>query len=293
MIIRLAQTIFGALGRRRPETATNIGYWLFRRPSAFNFKTPEEQRLLRNAAPILGRAKAQIVPSKGGDAMLYHWQGGLPAETPAALLLHGWGGEAGSMAQFVAPLQKNGYRVLAPDLPGHGKSGSKDVDTLNSLISIVEIAELFGPVQTIVGHSLGSLLACLAARGHDAFGGKVGVERLALLSGPESLASVIDGLGAAIGLSEEVIGNIRARADADFHGMLHEAAAQDLLDELDLPALALHDKEDPFVGFQTSIVENVEHSRLDAQATNGLGHIDILADQNVITQVAEFAGPAR
>ena len=74
MIIRLTQTIFGAISRRRPATAANIGYWLFRHPSAFNFKTPEEQLLLKNAAPILERADARLVPSKGGDAMLYHWQ---------------------------------------------------------------------------------------------------------------------------------------------------------------------------------------------------------------------------
>ena len=106
--------------------------------------------------------------------------------------------------------------MLAPDLPGHGKSGSKDVDTLNSLKSIIEIANQFGPVRTIVGHSLGTLLACLAANGHDAIGGRIEAERLALISGPESLASVIDGLGAAAGLSAEVVREIRDRTNSDF-----------------------------------------------------------------------------
>ncbi len=292
MIIRLTQTVFGTLCRRKPELAANIGYWLFRRPSAFNFKTPEERRLLKNAVPILAQAHSQIVPSKGGDAMLYHWQGNAPREAPAALLLHGWGGEAGSMAQFVAPLQERGYRVLAPDLPGHGKSGSKDVDTLRSLTSVMEISKRFGPVQVIVGHSLGSLLACLAAKGGEALGGRVEAARLALISGPESLTAVIQGLGGAAGLSTEVIDEIRSRADADFNGMLDEAAAQHLLDHVDLPTLAFHDREDPFVGFDTSMVRNTRHPRLTVAATEGLGHIDILADQTVITEITEFLGKA-
>ena len=58
------------------------------------------------------------------------------------------------MAQFVEPLQEQGYRILAPDLPGHGKSGSKDVDTLSSLLAIIEIANRFGPVHAIVGIAL-------------------------------------------------------------------------------------------------------------------------------------------
>ena len=135
MIIRLTQVAFGALCRRRPKMAADIGYWLFRHPSAFNFKTPEERQLLKNAEPILSQAKMQLVPSAGGDAALYQWQGSAAPDAPAALLLHGWGGEAGSMAQFVAPLQDKGLRVLAPDLPGHGRSGSK-VD--EGVIPVVE-----------------------------------------------------------------------------------------------------------------------------------------------------------
>ena len=56
--------------------------------------------------------------------------------------------------------------------------------------------------------------------------------------------------------------------------------------------LAFHDREDPFVGIQTSIVETVEHPKLQAKATEGLGHIDILADQTVITRTAEFVAKA-
>ncbi|MEM7424807.1 MAG: alpha/beta hydrolase [Pseudomonadota bacterium] len=292
MIIRLTQTIFGALCRHRPQLAANIGYWLFRRPSAFNFKTPEEQRLLKDAQPILEAAESRIVSTPGGDAFLYHWGQEESPGQPAILLLHGWGGEAGSMAKFVEPLRQRGFRVLAPDLPGHGKSGSKDVDTLNSLKSILEITTQFGPVQAIVGHSLGSLLACFAVKGHSHIGGRVEAERLALVSGPVSLASVIDGLGAAAGLSAEVIGAIRSRADADLSGLLHEADTRQLLDQIDLPVIAYHDREDPFVGFKTSLVANAGHARLKASATEGLGHIDILADEAVITAVADFSASA-
>lgn len=290
MIIRTTQVIFGALCRRRPETAAKFGYWLFRHPSAFNFKTPEERQLLKDAEPILAEASAQLVPSAGGDAMLYQWHGGSAPDAPAVLLLHGWGGEAGSMTQFVSPLLERGYRVLAPDLPGHGKSGSKDVDTLNSLKSILEISTRFGPIHAIAGHSLGSLLACLAVAGHEAFGGRVDANRLALISGPESLSSVIDGLGAAAGLTAEVITDIKGRTDADFNDLLDMANAQALLDTVDRPVLAFHDKEDPFVGFKTSTVNTANHSGLIAEATEGLGHIDILADETVIKRVADFIG---
>ncbi len=293
MIIRLTQSLFAAFCRRTPGMAANAGYWLFRHPSAFNFKTPEEKSLLGKAASL--RADAERIEIPAASALLWQWlpDGPAAARPPAVMLLHGWGGESGSMAQFATPLLELGYRVLIPDLPGHGRAPGRTVDTLASARAIVSIARDHGPVAAVIGHSLGAVLACLTAKGHETFGGGVPTQKLLLINGPKSLTSVIEGLGGAVGLAEPVIEGVLQRTESDFGQPLSVADAQSLLDQLDLPALAFHDRDDPFIPHATSLANLVRHPKLQVIVTEGLGHISILEDPVVIRQVADFIGPAR
>lgn len=81
---------------------------------------------------------------------------------PTALLIHGITGNAQSWWRVAAHLSERGYRVLAPDLPGHGNSGpltsGYDLDALASAVSDVS-----GPQpDLLVGHSFGGTIALRA-----------------------------------------------------------------------------------------------------------------------------------
>lgn len=52
-----------------------------------------------------------------------HYLDAHPEGTRTALLLHGLGVHAGSWELQTAPLTRAGFRVIAPDLRGFGKSG--------------------------------------------------------------------------------------------------------------------------------------------------------------------------
>lgn len=92
-------------------------------------------------------------------------------EGPPLLLVHGWTGAASNFAEL-APLLAARYRVLVPDLPGHGGSSplpaAPNVDALaDSLHAVVAHEGL--PPAAVVGHSLGGLVAIrLALRRPDA-----------------------------------------------------------------------------------------------------------------------------
>jgi len=94
----------------------------------------------------------------------------------------------------------HGFNVLAVDLPGHGRSGS---DALSSVEAIAEwIPALLDAAKVeravLVGHSLGSLAALEAAARYPAR-----VERIALL-GPAVPMTVSDELLDAAGRNEHV-----------------------------------------------------------------------------------------
>ncbi len=220
------------------------------------------------------------------------WPGGKDDPRPAILILHSWGGAGELMLQFVQPLLELGYRVLVPDLPGHGQSGGKIVDTRLSAEVIVAPAGKFGPLKVIIGHSLGALLACPATAGHKNFGGRVEAKKLVMINGSKSVTSVIEGLGGAVGLAPAIIYAVISKAEADFGALLEFAEAQSLLEMINLPVLAFHDRNNSFVKHAKSLANLTTHPKLQAVHTNGTGHISILEDADVIKQVTGFIGPA-
>ncbi len=295
LVVKATQSIFGTLSNVAPMQTARLGYWLFRHPSVFNFSTPEEKALIDTTTDVFARAQMLTLDGDAGPIPIWSWPGTTNGQTqkPTILLLHGWGGEAGLMGAFVVPLEEMGYRVLIPDLPGQGRAKGRLVDTRLSATAIVELHKQHGPFRSIIGHSLGGLLGCMVAAGHEAIGGRVEIKNLVTINSPVSLGSVISGLGGAIGLASGVIDEIARRAEFDLGLPLAEIHAQRLLDRTNLPVLAFHDVDDPFIPHAGSLARLAVHPMLQSRETSGLGHISVLENEPVITQVMDFLGPAR
>ncbi len=98
---------------------------------------------------------------------VYAYTGGkaLDPALPAVLFLHGaeldhscWSGQSRWFAH-------HGFRALAVDLPGHGRSGGKALasisDMANWIVRLLDAAAI--PHTALVGHSMGSLVALASA----------------------------------------------------------------------------------------------------------------------------------
>ena len=82
-------------------------------------------------------------------------------EGPVVLLIHGMAGSSGTWDPILEPLGRSA-KVLAPDLPGHGRSAKPRGDySLGALASgLRDLLEVLGHERaTIVGHSLGGGVA--------------------------------------------------------------------------------------------------------------------------------------
>lgn len=83
---------------------------------------------------------------------------------PLVLLLHGVGLRAEAWGAQIDALAAAGFRVVAPDLPGHGASVALRARTLAGF-SAPHVALLSGPAL-VAGHSMGAMLALGLASGH-------------------------------------------------------------------------------------------------------------------------------
>lgn len=89
-----------------------------------------------------------------------------PEGDPCLLLLHGLGANAESWYFQLNGLSPRGYRLIAPDLPGFGRSpfAGKRWDLNRAVGQVVELMDQLGVVQFIpVGISMGGAAALLLA----------------------------------------------------------------------------------------------------------------------------------
>ena len=93
------------------------------------------------------------------------WTGG---DGPTLVLLHGAGDSAGTWSSIVGKLTPR-YRVVVPDLAGHGKSAPAEGPlSVSQVLTGLEAVMQHGPQDPaiIVGNSLGAWAALLYAREH-------------------------------------------------------------------------------------------------------------------------------
>ena len=102
-----------------------------------------------------------------------------PADGPVVLLLHGFPELAYSWRHQVATLGDAGFHVVAPDLPGYGRSDKPDViydcEWINACL--VGVLDALGCERAVVaGHDWGGILVWIMARQYpDRLAGVIGV----------------------------------------------------------------------------------------------------------------------
>ena len=103
-------------------------------------------------------------------AKVFATTGGKPfnPELPLVVFLHGAGFDHSMWALFSRWFSHHGYSVLAPDLPGHGRSEGELITSIPGRADwTIRLLEAAGAKKAgLVGHSMGSLIALDAAARH-------------------------------------------------------------------------------------------------------------------------------
>src|SRR6202140_103888 len=89
---------------------------------------------------------------------------------PTIVLLHGAGFDHTTWALHSRWFAHHGFGVLAPDLPGHGRSGGAALPTIAAMAAwtAARLGAAGAAKARLVGHSMGSLIALETAARHPA-----------------------------------------------------------------------------------------------------------------------------
>ncbi len=267
--VRLMSALLSGVGAVSPRAAGRIAFQLF--------CTPGKRR-----RPAFTPAPDAVERFHAGWERLatYVWHGG----GPTVLLVHGWNGGSGDLAPFVGPLRDAGRRVVALDLPGHGRSGGRSLNLAIAAASVEAALRREPAVEAVIAHSFGVPSTVLAA----AKGAPL--PRAVLVSGPVSMEAYLQQFEQALALGPAVRASMRGRIRRVLLGAGIEtwdlgAVAPRLTGR----ALVIHDRGDREVPFLSAQALHRAWPGAELLATEGLGHRRLLSDPSVVERAVRFA----
>ncbi|HEX9513101.1 MAG TPA: alpha/beta hydrolase [Puia sp.] len=201
------------------------------------------------------------------------------------LIAHGFESSSRNFDQYILPLLKKGYEVLAFDAPAHGQSGGKRITLPAYIKSLQTINELYGPVQSFMGHSLGGLALTLLIEPlpHDAD------VKLVLIAPPCEMVAAVDSFFQLLQTGKDVRKEFDDLSYELFDRPFSWYSIRRALHQVHADILWLQDEEDRITPLEDALrVRDDQHPNIQFVITKGLGHRKIYRDPAVITRIVDF-----
>ncbi len=134
-------------------------------------------------------------------------------------------------------LVAQGWRVLAIDAPGHGRSPGRRSSLPQFIRALDQVIRVLGPVQALIGHSLGAL-AAVNWLGQSTGQGAPKSSHLVLISCPSGVSFLIDNFVAMLDLNAATARHLLARFTDRFHQQPDSWSATALAADIRIPGAA-------------------------------------------------------
>ncbi len=267
--VRFFSSLLSGLGTVSPRGAGRLAFELFCRTGP-------------RRVPSFSPAPDAVEHFRAGGRRIasYVWQGG----GPTVLLVHGWNGGSGDLAPFIGPLRDAGRRVVAIDLPGHGRSPGRRLNLAIAVAAVEASLRREPSIEAVIAHSFGVPATVLAA------GRGAPLPRAVLVSGPISMEAYLQRFTQVLALSPVTAGAMRARVKRVLEeGGLETMDLGVVAPRLPGRALVIHDRGDREVPFLSAQALHRAWAGSELLATDGLGHRRLLSDPRVVERAVRFA----
>lgn len=266
------QRLFRCLAILSPSLAARF--------AAFLLCTPLSQRPGAVDDAFHATAHRRRLHTTSGSVETYEWAG----SGPTVLIVHGWISHSGRVAPLITALRQRGFRVLAFDAPGHGRSGSHRADLLSFRTAIETTARELGPVDALVAHSFGAL-ATAVWLGHTTLPPPRAVVCVGMM---HSLDYLIESFVIVMQLREKVTTRLHALMTRHYGVETGQLSVRALAPHIRMPVLLVHGGNDDLVpAAHAGEIAALLH---DARTliVPGQGHSEPLRDAATIATMADF-----
>ncbi|TAH03303.1 MAG: alpha/beta hydrolase [Sphingobacteriales bacterium] len=201
------------------------------------------------------------------------------------LIIHGFESSVRNFDQYIHPLLKKDYEVLAFDAPGHGDSDGKRIILPMYLDMIAAVYHQYGPIDSFMAHSFGGIalvhfLETIATTPQL---------KVALLAPMTETTTAIDSFFDFLKIDTEVRAPFENIITA-IRGMppSHYSTAR-ALSLINAAVFWVHDEEDDITPYADVVpVIEKQYPHVSFLITKGLGHRRIYRDTKIVKAIVDF-----
>lgn len=230
---------------------------------------------------IFQGAEQHMIPTPGGAVAA--WRIG---EGPAVMMMHGYFDDHTLWTPLIRKLLDEGRSAVAFDLPGHGLSEGDHSTLRYGTDAALAVAKTLGPVEAMVGHSLGGLIvaqACVEG---------LAVNRAVIIGTTTYRSKRLAGMAAQHGLGADVIERVRelhgeAFGAIDMEGRIPDFVTDDNRGRLP-PALFINSTDDEAVPAECSEAGAAIWPDSELLIISGVGHRNSARDPDTLDRIVAF-----
>jgi pimeloyl-ACP methyl ester carboxylesterase len=272
IVLRALKAGIRGVGIVSPQLASRWVYHLWF--ATHRFGEPKRETRWREQAEQLS------LPHKYGPLAIYSW-----GEGQAVLLLHGWNGRGTQMGAFGLSLARAGYRAVAFDAPGHGRTPGKCSTIFRIADAVNTLAKEFGPFKGVVTHSFGAMVVALSLRNH------LSAEKVVCINPAAQLEFLIESFCTTLGITSRTRKAFQQRLENHYGADIGVIiSAEKNVAAIGIPALVIHDINDMEVPWQQGQRLASAWPNARFMQTHGLGHTRSLRDKQTIQAAIDFIG---
>ncbi|MBL4629931.1 MAG: alpha/beta hydrolase [Paraglaciecola sp.] len=224
--------------------------------------------------------KSNTLPFRNGHIVTHSWGSG----DKIIYLVHGWESNSSLMKGFIGPLVNQGYKVIAFDMPAHGRSSRQPTHLRDFSATLEYVMSVFGKAFGILAHSFGATATVLLMHEKQHLLPK----KLCLISPMKSLDSHLQVFNTVTGLSDPMMDKLLIRLKLHYALEAKHTDITQLIQDVSIPGLLIHDEHDSLIPIEVTyrLASVWNGSRIIK--TQNLGHRKILKDPFVIRQVTNY-----
>lgn len=261
---------FNFLSFAHPKKLKKDGFRLFCNPFA--------RKLKPHQLEFLQKGTADVLTLDGYKIQTYQWGNG----SKKILLVHGWASHSFRWKAYIEYLVKNDFTVYALDAPAHGLSSGKFIHVVLYAKVIHAFLELHSGITSIISHSIGGFATTYFLDHYKDHA----IEKVVIMGAPGEATDFFDFYKQTLGLSTKSVNLIIEEFEAQLGKVPSYFSSVKFAENISVPALIIHDKNDLATNFNHSVRLNKHWKNSQLILTEGLGHD--LKSKELIKKVGDF-----
>jgi pimeloyl-ACP methyl ester carboxylesterase len=249
----------------------------------FGWTTAEWKAIEPSLSELIKCVKQSDLKHLGETVRCYEWKSQAKKARGRMLMCHGWEGYAFNFLALVDAATKAGWDVLSFDHLAHGNSSGTRSGLPIALNTLLAVSNHIGPIDVLVGHSLGGAAASWAAA-HK----KIPVKRVVLIAPFYDTFQLTRTWVKAHLLSDDIRAGLQSELEKGTRMTFDDFMPEALAQHFSLPVMILHDPKDPVTAFKHSRKLASLNSHISLEAVTDNGHVRSLADAGCIEKILHF-----